>query len=233
MFLPFAKIKKVVRILLVEDDTTIAKNISDFLEKDGFQVDSENLGDQGLFRAETEEYDAIILDWMLPDISGIEICSKIRKNGNTSPILLLTAKSQIEDKVQGLDVGADDYLTKPFSLKELGARLRALVRRKNGPSVSPIIKVKSLEVNTNSHEVKNFGKTLLLAPKEYALLEYFAQNPGVAFDRTTLMSHVWGEDIDPFSNTVDVHIRYLRQKLNDSKGTLIATVKGKGYMLCP
>ncbi|MBI5123056.1 response regulator transcription factor, partial [Candidatus Roizmanbacteria bacterium] len=158
---------------------------------------------------------------------------KSGRKKNTTPVIMLTAKSQLENKIEGLNVGADDYLTKPFEGKELLARIKALIRRQSGKTQSPLIKINRLEINTNTTAVKLNGNIISLAPKEYALLEYLAVNNGKVIDRMTLLHHVWGEDIDEFSNTVDVHIRYLRQKIDDDQvKKLIRTVKNKGYMLC-
>ena len=222
-----------MHILVIEDDERIASNIKKLLESTGFQATVAPNGEEGLYQSEEETYDVIILDLMLPDQDGIEICKKIRQKKNTTPIIMLTAKSQLENKIEGLNVGADDYLTKPFESKELLARIKALIRRKSGKTQSPLIKISRLEINTNTTAVKLNGNIIPLAPKEYALLEYLAINKGKVIDRMTLLHHVWGEDIDEFSNTIDVHIRYLRQKIDDNQEKkLIQTVKNKGYMLC-
>jgi len=222
-----------MHILVIEDDERIAENIKKLLKNSGFQTTIAQNGEEGFYQAETETYDVIILDWMLPDQDGIEICKKIRKKNNTTPIIILTAKSQLENKIEGLNVGADDYLTKPFEGQELLARIKALIRRQSGKTQSPLIKIGRLEINTNTTAVKLNGNIITLAPKEYALLEYLAVNKGKVIDRITLLHHVWGEDIDEFSNTIDVHVRYLRKKIDDKqKKKLIQTVKNKGYMLC-
>lgn len=222
-----------MHILIVEDDATIANNLTKMFDASGITSTVSKSASDGLFMAETESYDAIILDWMLPDGEGITICKKLRETKNQSPIIMLTAKSQIEDKIEGLETGADDYLTKPFAFEELLARVKALVRRKIGKSPSPEIVISNLVINTNTNEVKRAGKTVTLAPREYALLEYLAMHKGKTVDRLTLLHHVWGEDIDQMSNTVDVHIRYLRQKIDEPfSQKLIMTVKNKGYLLC-
>ncbi|KKR05721.1 MAG: Two component transcriptional regulator, winged helix family [candidate division WS6 bacterium GW2011_GWF2_39_15] len=222
-----------MRILIVEDDLTISKNLRTFLERSSYVVDVARHGNEGLERALNEEYDLVILDWMLPGKNGIEICHEIRKSGKTVPVIMLTAKSQVEDKVEGLDVGADDYLTKPFEMSELLARVRALLRRKYTQHRSGVIEAANLIIDTNSHIVKRGDKILELSVREYALLEYLASNMGIAMSREDILTHVWDENIDLFTNTVDVHIRYLRKKIDvGSKKKLIKTVKGVGYMLC-
>lgn len=222
-----------MHILIIEDDERIANNLKKLLETAGFQTTVASNGEEGIFQALEETYDVIVLDWMLPDYDGIEVCRKIRKKKNTTPVIMLTAKSQLENKIEGLNVGADDYLTKPFEGRELLARIKALIRRRSGKTQSPLIKIRNLEINTNTTMVKINNKIIKLAPKEYALLEYLAANKGKVIDRMTLLHHVWGEDIDEFSNTVDVHIRYLRQKIDDGQERkFIQTIKNKGYMLC-
>lgn len=225
-----------MRILVVEDEQRIAQNIKKYFEnKDkakSFVVDIAATGLDSLSQLEINEYDLVILDWMLPDIDGTEVCKRMRNSGIHVPVLMLTAKSQIEDKLEGFNSGADDYLTKPFVMEELLARSQALIRRSTTEKQSPIIKLGSLEINTNSFVVTKAGKVVDLAPKEYAILEYMVMNKDKVLSRSDILEHVWGEDVDPFSNTVDVHVRYIRQKLDDKKGSLIKTVKNKGYMIC-
>ncbi len=221
-----------MRILLIEDEKTIAENIQKFFSKSSISVDIESSIEDGRFQAESENYDAYIIDWMLPDGDGVKLASEIRKIKST-PILILTAKNQTEDTIHALNSGADDYVTKPFSLAELLARIHALIRRKNGPSIAPKIEINEVEIDTNARIVKVNSKEISFAPREYLLLEYLALHPNIAIDRMDLLSHVWGDAIDPLSNTVDVHIRYIRSKLGeDIAKRLIQTVKGKGYMLC-
>ncbi len=221
-----------MHILVIEDDERIAANLKTILSKSGFQVTVSRNGEDGLFQAEEEGYDAVILDWMLPDTDGVVLCTKLRAKHNPVPILMLTAKSQVEDKVESLSSGADDYLTKPFNREELIARVKALIRRSGATKGSPLVRIKKLVININTAGVALNGRIVEMAPKEYALLEYLAVNKNKVIDRMDLLHHVWGEDIDPLSNTVDVHIRYIRKKLNDRNGILIKTVKNKGYMLC-
>ncbi|MCL4364683.1 response regulator transcription factor [Patescibacteria group bacterium] len=222
-----------MHILIIEDDERIAGNIKILLKASGYQTTVSENGEDGLFQAEEENFDAIVMDWMLPDISGVDICKKLRQKNNPVPILMLTAKSQLDDKIKGLSYGADDYLTKPFAKEELIVRIKALIRRATSTNGSPSIKIADLEINTNTTEVKLAGKIVNLAPREYSLLEYLVLHQNKVIDRMTLLHNVWGEDIDPFSNTVDVHIRYLRQKIDvNRKKPLIKTIKNKGYMLC-
>lgn len=222
-----------MHILLIEDDVRIAVNIKKFLIKESFLVTHVENGEDALFQIETETYDVILLDWMLPDHNGPTICKSIRLKQNTTPILMLTAKSQVEDTVEGLTSGADDYLTKPFSFEVLLARIKALIRRKSGATQPSTITVNDLVIDTNLNTVKRSGHLINLSPREYSLLEYMAVHKDKTMDRLTLLHHVWGEDIDPLSNTIDVHIRYLRKKIDDGfKVKLIRTVKNKGYILC-
>lgn len=221
-----------MHVLIIEDDPTIGGNVQKMLQSAQITSTISFSGEQGMYRLETEKYDVVILDWMLPDIEGIEICRLLREKQDKTPIIMLTAKSQLEDKVEGLSTGADDYLTKPFAMEELIARVKALVRRKSGETESPLITVADLIINTNNHEVKRGDHIITLAPREYSLLEYLALNKGKTIDRITLLHHVWGESIDPFSNTIDVHIRYLRKKIDDNfSKKLIVTVKNAGYVL--
>jgi DNA-binding response OmpR family regulator len=222
-----------MRLLLIEDDHRIALNIKKVLDSKGYTVDTVFTGEDGLFHAETQGYDCIILDWMLPDIAGVEVCRALRRKAVSAPVLFLTAKTQAEDVVQGLDAGADDYLAKPFAMEVLIARIKALIRRKIGGSPSVQLKMKDLILDTNKNTATMRGKALDLAPKEYALLEYLITHRCKALDRMNIMEHVWGETIDEFSNTVDVHIRYLRRKIDEPYGThYIQTIKNKGYMIC-
>jgi DNA-binding response OmpR family regulator len=222
-----------MRILVVEDDLQIAVNLKKILTAHLYIVDLEKTGEGALFHAETQAYDLIILDWMLPDIEGIEVCKSLRKKTIQTPILMLTAKVQVDNIVDGLESGADDYLTKPFSMDVLLARIKVLIRRVNSNPLTPIITMGNLSLDTNKRIVMIGKKQIELAPKEYVLLEYLVMHKCKAIDRMELMEHVWGETIDEFSNTVDVHIRYLRKKIDEPFNTnLIKTVKNKGYMIC-
>ncbi|MEK7166149.1 MAG: response regulator transcription factor [Patescibacteria group bacterium] len=222
-----------MRILIIEDDEIIAVNLKTMLSRHAFAVDTACDGKMVIQLAGDEEYDLIIMDWMLPDTNGPTLCQLIRKNYNTTPILMLTAKSQIDDRVKGLGSGADDYLTKPFAFSELLARIEALLRRRDKVVVNPTLEIQDLSINTNTHEVTRSGKLIPLSPKEYALLHYLALHKSKAIDRLTLLSHAWDEQADLFSNTVDVHIATLRKKIGaGTNKKYITTVKGLGYMLC-
>ncbi len=222
-----------MRLLIIEDDPIIGRNLKSLLTAEAFAVDLVSSGQSGLDKAGDEDYDLIIVDWMLPDLDGPTICRRLREDKRPTAILMLTARSQTADTVQGLGSGADDYLTKPFAAQELIARVKALARRRHLSITSPIIKIKDLTIDTNTNQVARNGRLIELSPKEFNLLRFLASQPGFAFDRTTLLSHAWDEQADLFSNTVDVHIRYLRRKIDDPYPTkLIHTVKGKGYMLC-
>jgi len=222
-----------MHILIIEDDEIIAKNIKTYLKNKGFiSTIAANIVD-GTYCLQIDSYDVVVLDWMLPDGSGLDFCKSLREKNIAVPIIMLTAKSQLEDKVEGLIHGADDYLTKPFALEELHARVKALTRRSTQNNPSHIINIGDLVIDTNTTKVMRNNHEIILAPKEYALLEYLVMHKCKVIDRMTLLHHVWGEDIDPFSNTIDVHIRYLRRKIDDPyKKKLLQTVKNKGYMIC-
>lgn len=222
-----------MRLLLVDDDQTLARNIRSLLQKASYAVDVVHSFRDGYQAAIDEIYDLIILDWTLPDGTGVSLCKKIRVEGMTTPILLLTAKNTMDFKVEGLDSGADDYLTKPFAIEELTARIRTLLRRKNKEIIGQNLHIADVTIQTNSMIVKRKGKVINLSPREYALLYYLMIHKGKAMDRQDLLDHVWDSETDIFSNTVDVHIRYLRKKIDDGfTHKLIRTVKGKGYMIC-
>jgi len=222
-----------MHILIIEDDEIIAKNIKTYLKNKGFiSTIAANIVD-GTYCLQIDSYDVVVLDWMLPDGSGLDFCKSLREKNIAVPIIMLTAKSQLEDKVEGLIHGADDYLTKPFALEELHARVKALTRRSTQNNPSHIINIGDLVIDTNTTKVMRNNHEIILAPKEYALLEYLVMHKCKVIDRMTLLHHVWGEDIDPFSNTIDVHVRYLRRKIDDPyKKKLLQTVKNKGYMIC-
>jgi len=221
-----------MRILIVEDDIKLATNIATLLKHDLYAVDVANNQMEAEDKLASPDYDVVIMDWKLPDGSGLEICKQMRRDKITIPVLMLTSNSQMEDKIEGLDAGADDYLTKPFDHQELLARIRALTRRNIGVS-EPEICVNDLVINTNLKKVTRANIEIDLSPREYALLEYLATRVGIAVSRIDLLSHVWDENANMFSNTVDVHIKYLRDKIDKNhKIKLIRTIKGQGYALC-
>ncbi len=220
-----------MRILLVEDEKDLAAIIKQGLEEEGYTVESAHDGEEGLYMAENFPTDVIILDIMLPIIDGLSILKTIRKKGIATPVLLLTARDAILDKITGLDTGTDDYLTKPFIFGELLARIRSLIRRK-ATVKEAIIRIVDLEINTANHEVKRGGKTINLSAREYALLEYLAYNKERVVSRTDIVEHIYHEDEEKDSNVVDVYINYLRNKIDkDFKSKLIHTIRGSGYML--
>ncbi len=220
-----------MRVLLIEDHKPLVRALKQGLEEEGFAVDVATDGPEGDFKARTAEYDVIILDIMLPKVDGLSLLQRWRKEGLTTHILVLTARGSMEDKVKGLDLGADDYMTKPFELEELLARLRALIRR--GHQVkSPLIRVHDLEIDTASRSVKRGGKSIHLTPREYALLEFLAFHRGKVTTRSMIWEHLYDDQDENTSNVVDVYIRYLRNKID--KGfdpPLILTRWGEGYML--
>lgn len=220
-----------MRVLLIEDAEVIARNVRRGLIEEGFAVDVAKDGEDGDFKARTAEYDVIILDLMLPKIDGLTLLQNWRTSGISTHVLILTARDSTEDKVRGLDLGADDYLTKPFSLEELLARLRALIRR--GHQVkSPVIQVHDLEIDTSARAVRRAGRSIQLTPREYGLLEFLAFHQGKVVTRTMIWEHLWDEHNESTSNVVDVYIRYLRNKID--KGfdpPLILTRWGEGYLL--
>jgi DNA-binding response OmpR family regulator len=219
---------QVTCILIVEDNLRLAANLQRYLELEGYSADVAHDGEDGLAKALKTRPDCLILDLTLPRLDGIEVCARIRSSGATIPILMLTARSDTQDVVRGLDTGADDYLVKPFEMDELMARIRTLLRRPVAER-GPVLRTGSIVVDTNTHEVRKAGQAVHLAPREYDLLEYLLRNRGVAHDRLRLIEEVWGEyDELLFSQTVDVHVAYLRRKLGKN---LITTVPGKGYLI--
>lgn len=222
-----------MRLLVVEDDEVLSKNIFLLLSKLSYAVDAASTLTAAWDLASSEPYDCIILDRSLPDGDGLELVRKLREASTSSPILMLTARNQTHDLIEGLDAGADDYLSKPFRFNELTARVRALTRRAVRIPSKPIITIRDLVINTNTHVVTMNGKVIDLSPKEYAILEYLSLHEGQVVDRMVLLEHAWGETIDLFTNTVDVHIAYIRKKIEmKQKKQLILTIRGKGYMLC-
>lgn len=220
-----------MRILVVEDEKKVAEFISHGLAEEGYAVDVSYDGDQGYFLAATNEYDAILLDIMLPKMDGIKLCEMLRTEDIHTPILMLTAKDAIKDKVKGLDAGADDYLTKPFAFEELLARIRALLRKKSLHQGTRF-QVDDLVLDTVTHRVTRADKEILLSVKEYALLEFLMRNAGSVVTRAMIAEHVWDINFETFTNVIDVYISYLRNKIDKGQETkLIHTVRGRGYVL--
>ncbi len=219
-----------MRILLVEDEKNVAGFIKKGLTEEFYTVDASVNGEDGFLMATTTEYDLIILDIMLPDINGIELCRRIKNHNIKTPVLMLTAVDSIESKVKGLDSGADDYLTKPFAFEEFLARVRALLRRPT--LMSALLKVSDLTLDPVRHEAKRGGQIIQLTWKEFALLEYLMRNKGRVLSRTKIFDHIWGDDLDTSSNVVDVYISYLRDKIDKNYSPkLIHTVRNVGYVL--
>jgi len=222
-----------MRILIVEDEESLASRIKSVLESEKYHPEVAFDGRNGLEQALTEEYDLVILDILLPRLNGLQVLKEIRREKLSVPVLLLTAKNRVEDKVSGLDAGADDYLTKPFAIPELLARVRTLLRRPTD-SKSSVLKIGDLEVDTSTHEVFRQGKAMTLTTKEYSILEFLLYNKNRVLSRLSIAEHVWGDNFDLFTmtNFVDVHIKNLRKKLGDDETKkLIQTVRGVGYMI--
>jgi DNA-binding response OmpR family regulator len=220
-----------MKLLVVEDERQLAQVLAEGLREAGYVTDVALDGDEGQALALAGDYDVIILDLMLPRRGGMEICGELRRQRVASAVLMLTARDTLEDKVRGLDCGADDYLTKPFQFPELLARVRSLLRRASR-SRSRVLTVADLEIDTDTHEVRRAGQLIRLTAKEYALLEYMAYNAGRVLTRDQILTHVWPADFDGYSNVVDVFIRYLRRKIDDGREPrLIQTVINDGYTL--
>jgi len=222
-----------MRMLVVEDEHKIANAIKKGLTQESYAVDVAYTGTDGYDLASTEDYDLLILDIMLPGISGIDICKKLRDAQIHTPILLLTAKGQTEDKVEGLDAGADDYLTKPFAFEELLARIRALIRRPKHTE-GTTLSLNGLSLNTLTHEIVRDSTSIRLSHKEFSLLEYLLRHPNQIVTKDQIIGHVWDYDADVLPNTVEVYIGYLRTKIDKpfpKKPHLIHTLRGFGYKL--
>ena len=220
-----------MRILLVEDDANLAQFVQKGLREERYAVDWAADGEEGLDFASLNNYDLLIVDILLPKLDGLALCRRFRSNGGRTPILLLTAQDSVQDKVAGLDSGADDYLTKPFAFAELLARVRALLRR-GGPQTPVLLKAADLELDPASHRVWRAGKEIPLTNKEYAILDFLLRNKNRVLTRTAIIEHVWDISYDPMTNIVDAHIRALRAKIDrDFSPQLISTVRGAGYML--
>lgn len=224
-----------MRILIVEDEKKMASFLERGLKEEGYAVDTGCDGEKGWEYAMTNEYDLFILDWMLPKMSGIELCQKLRKGGSQIPVLILTAKDTVEDKIKGLDHGADDYLTKPFSFDELLARVRALLRRPPHLKDATVLQAAQLKLDLIKRQAFVADQEISLSQKEFSLLEFLMRHEGEVVSRTAIAEHVWDLHFDPMSNTIDVYINFLRKKIDEKQAkTRIETVRGTGYRLaCP
>lgn len=222
-----------MRVLVVEDEKRIAGFLKKGLEEESYAVDVAPDGISALDWVAGAPYDCILLDVLLPGLDGFEVCQILRKRGVDTPILMLTARDEVDDRVKGLDSGADDYLPKPFAFKELLARIRALTRRvSNAPNSGVILDLADLQLDTVTHKAKRGHRDIDLTPKEYALLEFFLRNPRRPLSRTMMRESIWGYDYYGASNVVDVYVRHLRQKLEaNGEPALIHTVRGVGYKI--
>src|SRR5437588_10022442 len=222
-----------MRLLLVEDDARIARFVAKGLREEAYAVDVTANGDDALYEAAINTYDLIILDVMIPGRDGFEVCRELRRAGQRMPILMLTARDAVEDRITGLDHGADDYLTKPFEFRELLARLRALLRR-SGELRPAQITVADLVLDTGAQSVSRAGRNIPVTTKEYALIEFLARNAGRVVGRAEIAEHVWDESFDPFSNLIEVYVNRVRRKIDaDSSKPLLHTRRGAGYFFGP
>jgi len=220
-----------VRILIVEDDPRLGPSLKKGFEGNHYAVDLVANGEDAVLLASSTPYDLIVLDVLLPRLSGFEVCKQLREQGKTMPILLLTALGEVEHRVKGLDLGGDDYLVKPFAFSELEARVRALLRR-NTPVKTSLLQFMDITMDTRTHEVQRGERMITLGHKEYALLEFFLRHPHQVLSRSMIAEHVWDGDTEHLSNVIDVYIRYLRRKLCDQdEPDVIFTVRGSGYQL--
>lgn len=221
-----------MRVLVVEDERKISAYVKRGLEEQGYAVDTAFTGQEALDWASTVTFDLIVLDILLPELDGLAVCRELRSRGVDVPILILTARDAVDDRVAGLDAGADDYLVKPFAMKELHARLRALARRAADSAKSPVLAIADLTLDTMTHRVRRGGKLIELAAKEFAVLECLLREPERVLTRTMIAEHVWNYDVFNESNVVDVYIRNLRRKIDDPFDVkLIHTIRGVGYRL--
>ena len=220
-----------MRILVVEDEQRMANVIAKGLRETSYAVDVAEDGDAALYQASINDYDLIVLDVLLPRRDGFEVCRALRARGNSTPILMLTARATVDDRVSGFDAGADDYLTKPFSFREFLARVRALLRRDS--QLRPeVYQLDDLIVDSASHRVSRAAREIELTAKEYALLEFLARRTGQLVSRTEIAAHVWDDSFDPFSNTIEVYMNRLRKKIDDAHTVkLLHTRRGEGYIL--
>jgi two-component system copper resistance phosphate regulon response regulator CusR len=220
-----------MRILLVEDEPRMANVISKGLREQSYAVDVAHDGVSGLYHSSINDYDVIVLDVLLPERDGYEVCRELRQRGDSTPILMLTARAAVDDRLAGFDAGADDYLTKPFSFRELLARIRALLRR--DVQLRPdVLEIDDLVVDSGSHRVSRANHDVQLTAKEYALLEYLARRAGQLVSRAEIAAHVWDDTFDPFSNAIEVYMNRLRKKIDGNHSTkLLHTRRGEGYLL--
>lgn len=220
-----------MRILIAEDEKTLNATLKKRLEEQSYSVDACLDGQEALDYLDSAEYDVVLLDIMMPKKSGLEVLRALRKKGRQTPVLLLTAKDSIEDRVDGLDAGADDYLVKPFAFEELMARIRVMLRKKSGQS-SNLLSVGDLTLDLGTHTVVRDGQPISLSSREFALLRYLVMNQGMILSRDQIEQHIWNYDYEGSSNMIDVYIRYLRKKIDDPfEKKLIHTVRGAGYVL--
>jgi len=220
-----------MRILIIEDEQKIWEFIQEGLKEEGFATDVAQDGEEAHFMATTNDYDLIILDLMIPKIDGLVLCKKLREDKISVPIIMLTAKMGVKNKVAGLNAGADDYLTKPFAFEELLARIRAQMRKKDGHLPNKLV-LNDLSLDLQTHEVRRAGKEIILTTRELALLEYFMRNPGRVVSRTMIIEHVWDIHYKTTTNVIDVFINHLRKKIDQGhRKKLIHTFQGRGYMM--
>jgi DNA-binding response OmpR family regulator len=222
-----------MRILIVDDEQSLLDQLQQALENQRYLIETANNGEEALDKMFDAPFDLIILDIMMPKTDGLTVLKEARHAGIKTPVLMLTARKEIDDRIEGLDLGADDYLAKPFSMAELLARIRALLRRSGG-QVDPVLQVGDIRLNTITREVKKGGRIIELTPKEFAILEFLLYNKNRVISRFNLAEHIWGDDFDPFtmSNFIDVHLKNLRRKIGDSgSGTIIRTIRGVGLII--
>lgn len=221
-----------MKILLAEDDSQLGELIVYMLNKNGYQVEWVMEGEDAFYYAANSHYDVLILDWMMPNGDGVEVCRRLRKQSYPGAILMLTAKDTVEDRIEGLDAGADDYLVKPFEIGELLARLRALTRRNYAPLLEEEMQIQDLVLNRNSHQVRLGGEEIQLSPREFQLLDLLVQNKGQVIPREVILERIWGFDFDVAPKTIDATIKLLRKKLDLlGKQELIQSIRGVGYKL--
>lgn len=221
-----------MKLLLIEDDIVLAENTKLYLERLTYKVDVATNGSIGLLKAQKHTYSVIVLDWMLPHKDGIAVLKELREGGNTTPVIMTTAKGQLEHKLDGFSAGTDDYLSKPYTLAELAARIEAVIRRTHTPKNTSVLTIRDLIVNIHTTNVTLRKNEVLLTPTEYSILEFLCINKGKTVSRAELLHHVWNDDVNQFTNHVDVHIKNLRKKLAQySDDSYILTIKNRGYLV--